>query len=106
MVGLEAPDAGLCGDSPLHRLVTIVARGTLTSDEVRGTAQRLAKARIRRFAKIVEVAGHTSTSSPQTLRISRRPCAATRTVADRSPLSSPPTEVPSLVNSPRSPHMR
>jgi len=43
--------------SPLHRLVTIVARGTLTSDEVRGTAQRLAEARVRRFAKIVEVAG-------------------------------------------------
>ncbi len=43
--------------SPLHRLVTIVARGTLTSDEVRSTAQRLAEARVRRFAKIVEVAG-------------------------------------------------
>lgn len=43
--------------SPLHRLVTIVARGTLTADEVRGTAQRLAEARVRRFAKIVEVAG-------------------------------------------------
>ncbi|WP_147156538.1 hypothetical protein [Reyranella soli] len=43
--------------SPLHRLVTIVARGTLTSDEVRGTAQKLAEARVRRFAKIVEVAG-------------------------------------------------
>lgn len=43
--------------SPLHRLVTIVARGQLTSDEVRGTAQKLADARVRRFAKIVEVAG-------------------------------------------------
>jgi hypothetical protein len=43
--------------SPLHRLVTIVARGKLTSDEVRSTAQRLAEARVRRFAKIVEVAG-------------------------------------------------
>lgn len=43
--------------SPLHRLVTIVARGKLTPDEVRGTAQELADARIRRFAKIVEVAG-------------------------------------------------
>ena len=43
--------------SPLHRLVTIVARGKLTSDEVRGTAQRLADSRVRRFAKIVEVAG-------------------------------------------------
>lgn len=43
--------------SPLHRLVTIVARGNLTSDEVRGTAQKLADSRVRRFAKIVEVAG-------------------------------------------------
>lgn len=43
--------------SPLHRMVTIVARGKLTSEEVRGTAQKLAEARIRRFAKIVEVAG-------------------------------------------------
>lgn len=43
--------------SPLHRLVTIIARGTLTSDEVRGSAQKLAEARVRRFAKIVEVAG-------------------------------------------------
>src|SRR4029077_8547644 len=43
--------------SPLHRLVTIVARGTLTADEVRSTAQKVAEARVRRFAKIVEVAG-------------------------------------------------
>src|SRR6187402_1358048 len=42
--------------SPLHRLVTIVARGTVSGDEVRGTAQKLAEARVRRFAKIVEVA--------------------------------------------------
>ena len=43
--------------SPLHRLATIVARGTLTSDEVNGMAQKLAEARVRRFAKVVEVAG-------------------------------------------------
>jgi hypothetical protein len=43
--------------SPLHRLVTIVARGTVSGEEVRSTAQRLADARVRRFAKIVEVAG-------------------------------------------------
>jgi hypothetical protein len=43
--------------SPLHRLVTIVARGKLTADEVRGTAEKLAEARVRRFAKIVEVTG-------------------------------------------------
>ena len=38
--------------SPLHRLVTIVARGTVSGEEVRGTAQKLADARVRRFAKI------------------------------------------------------
>lgn len=43
--------------SSLHRLVTIVARGTLTSGEVRSAAQKLAEARVRRFAAIVEVAG-------------------------------------------------
>lgn len=42
--------------SPLHRLVTIVARGAVSGDEVRGTAQKLADARVRRFAKILEVA--------------------------------------------------
>ncbi len=43
--------------SPLHRLVTIVARGTVSGEEVRATAQKLADARVRRLAKIVEVAG-------------------------------------------------
>jgi len=43
--------------SPLHRLVTIVARGRIDAAEVRGTAQKLADARVRRFAKIVEIAG-------------------------------------------------
>ena len=51
--------------SPLHRLVTVVARGKLTSDEVRGTAQELADARVRRFAKIVEVAGAYLDLEPQ-----------------------------------------
>ena len=51
--------------SPLHRLVTIVARGNLTADEVRGTAQKLADARVRRFAKIVEVAGAWLDLGPQ-----------------------------------------
>src|SRR4029453_17387721 len=40
--------------SPLHRLVTIVARGAVSGDEVRNTAQKLAEARVRRFAKYVE----------------------------------------------------
>ena len=42
--------------SPLHRLVTIVARGAVSGDEVRAAAQKLADARVRRFVKIVEVA--------------------------------------------------
>jgi hypothetical protein len=50
--------------SPLHRLVTIVARGTVSGDEVRGTAQKLAEARVRRFAKIVEVASASFTFEP------------------------------------------
>ena len=33
--------------SPLHRLVTIVARGSVSGDEVRGAAQKLAEARVR-----------------------------------------------------------
>jgi hypothetical protein len=50
--------------SPLHRLVTIVARGTVSGDEVRGAAQKLAEARVRRFAKIVEVASGNFTFEP------------------------------------------
>ncbi|HYI07158.1 MAG TPA: hypothetical protein VD858_19885 [Reyranella sp.] len=50
--------------SPLHRLVTIVARGTVSGEEVRGTAQKLADARVRRFAKIVEVASGTFSFEP------------------------------------------
>jgi hypothetical protein len=50
--------------SPLHRLVTIVARGTVNGEEVRGTAQKLADARVRRFAKIVEVASATFEFQP------------------------------------------
>lgn len=51
--------------SPLYRLVTIVGRGTLTGDEVRSTAQRLAEARVRRFAKILEVAGASLDLAPE-----------------------------------------
>ena len=50
--------------SPLHRLVTIVARGTVSGEEVRSTAQKLADARVRRFAKIVEVASASFTFEP------------------------------------------
>jgi hypothetical protein len=50
--------------SPLHRLVTLVARGTVSGEEVRGTAQKLADAQVRRFAKIVEVASGTFSFEP------------------------------------------
>jgi hypothetical protein len=43
--------------SRLHRTVTIVARGAVNPDEIRAMAQRLADAKVRSFAKIVEVAG-------------------------------------------------
>jgi hypothetical protein len=51
--------------SPLHRLVTIVARGNVSGDEVRGTAEKLAAAKVRRFAKIVEVASASFSFQPQ-----------------------------------------
>ncbi len=43
--------------SRLHRTVTIVARGAVSPEEIRAMAQRLADAKVRTFAKIVEVAG-------------------------------------------------
>ncbi len=51
--------------SRLHRTVTIVARGTITPDEIRGVAQQLAEANVRPFAKIVEVAGATTEWTPE-----------------------------------------
>jgi hypothetical protein len=51
--------------SRLHRTVTIVARGTITPEEIRGTAQQLAEANVRPFAKIVEVAGATTEWTPE-----------------------------------------
>ncbi len=46
--------------SRLHRTVTIVARGTIDPEEIRGMAIRLADAKVRSFAKILEVAGATT----------------------------------------------
>ena len=51
--------------SRLHRTVTIVARGTISPDEVRGIAQQLVEANVRPFAKIVEVAGATTEWAPE-----------------------------------------
>jgi len=51
--------------SPLHRLVTIVARGTVNGPEVRASAQKLADAKVRRFAKIVEIASAAFDFTPE-----------------------------------------
>lgn len=51
--------------SRLHRTVTIVARGTISPEEIRGVAQQLAEANVRPFAKILEVAGATTAWTPE-----------------------------------------
>ena len=51
--------------SRLHRTVTIVARGRIAPDEVRGMAQQLADARVRPFAKIVDVTTATAELAPE-----------------------------------------
>ena len=50
--------------SRLYRTVTIVARGTISPDEIRAAAQELADANVRSFAKIVEVTGATASWTP------------------------------------------
>ena len=51
--------------SKLHRTVTIVARGQVSPEEVRGVAQQLADAKVRSFAKIVEGAGASTEWTPE-----------------------------------------
>jgi hypothetical protein len=46
--------------SQLHRTVTIVARGHVDADEIRAMAVKLFEAKVRSFAKILEVAGATT----------------------------------------------
>jgi hypothetical protein len=43
--------------SNLHRTVTIVARGKLSPEEIRGAAQQMFEAKVPHFAKLVDVAG-------------------------------------------------
>jgi hypothetical protein len=43
--------------STLHRTVTIVARGSISPDEIRGAAQQMFEAKVPHFAKLVDVAG-------------------------------------------------
>jgi hypothetical protein len=51
--------------SRLHRLVTIVARGKISPDEMRGAAQQLFDARVPEFAKLVDVSWATAEFTPQ-----------------------------------------
>lgn len=51
--------------SRLHRTVTIVARGKMSPDEVRGAAQQLLDAHVPEFAKLIDVAGATSEISQE-----------------------------------------
>jgi hypothetical protein len=51
--------------SRLHRTVTIVARGKISPDEIRGMAQQLAEANVRSFAKVIEVVGATTEFTPE-----------------------------------------
>jgi hypothetical protein len=43
--------------SSLHRTVTIVARGKISPDEIRGAAQQMFEARVPHYAKLVDVSG-------------------------------------------------
>jgi hypothetical protein len=51
--------------SRLHRTVTIVARGKIAPDEVRGMAQQLAEAHVRPLAKVVDVTAATAELTPE-----------------------------------------
>ena len=46
--------------SSLHRTVTIVARGKIDPDEIRGAAQQMYEARVPQYAKLVDVSGATT----------------------------------------------
>jgi hypothetical protein len=43
--------------SNLHRTVTIVARGSINPDEIRGAAQQMFEAKVPHFTKLVDVSG-------------------------------------------------
>lgn len=51
--------------SRLHRIVTIVARGKIAPDEMRGMAGQLAEAHVRPFAKVVDVTAATGEITPE-----------------------------------------
>jgi hypothetical protein len=51
--------------SRLHGSVTIVARGKISPDEIRGAAQQIFDARVPEFAKMVDVSAATTEVNPQ-----------------------------------------
>jgi len=51
--------------SRLHSSVTIVARGKISADEVRGAAQQMFEARVPEFAKLIDVSAATVEVNPQ-----------------------------------------
>lgn len=51
--------------SRLHGSVTIVARGKISPDEMRGAAQQMFDARVPEFAKLVDVSAATAEVNPQ-----------------------------------------
>jgi len=51
--------------SRLHRLVTIVARGKISPDEIRSVAQQLFDSRVPEFAKLVDVSWATTEFTQQ-----------------------------------------
>ena len=54
--------------SRLHRTVTIVARGTIDPEEIRGMAMRLVEAKVRPFAKILEIGAARTEFTPEQIQ--------------------------------------
>ena len=54
--------------SRLHGSVTIVARGKISPDEIRGAAQQMFDARVPEFAKMVDVSAATTEVNPQQIQ--------------------------------------
>ncbi len=50
--------------SSLHRTVTIVARGKLSPDEIRGAAEQMLKAQVPHYTKLIDVSFATTEFTP------------------------------------------
>ena len=51
--------------SSLHRTVTIVARGKISPDEIRGAALQMLEARVPHYSKLIDVSGGTTEFTPE-----------------------------------------